>query len=194
MKSIASKKAGPSSYISHNLTRLYMHCNFGLGLSWVKPKLQCINIINADGENSRRLLPYEAPPLRSWVGEVGEIPQQRSKAFPLYFKFIYRLGSVFDTNRRRRVPPPPPANFVRPGLRQSNALRAFFLMHRDFGLTPFLILFQKLYVPFLKNSGRYRKIFYIALCLSAYSMSCQRGAAAEFRVAQFGEGPKIFTD
>ncbi len=31
MKSIASKKAGPSSYISHNLTRLYMHCNFGLG-------------------------------------------------------------------------------------------------------------------------------------------------------------------
>ena len=33
MKSIASKKAGPggpSSYISHNLTRLYMHCNFGL--------------------------------------------------------------------------------------------------------------------------------------------------------------------
>ena len=34
MKSIASKKAGPggtSSYISHNSTRLYMHCNFGLG-------------------------------------------------------------------------------------------------------------------------------------------------------------------
>ena len=33
MKSIASKKAGPggtSSYISHNLTQLYMHCNFGL--------------------------------------------------------------------------------------------------------------------------------------------------------------------
>ena len=38
MKRIASKKAGPggpSSYISHNLTRLYMHCNFGLGLSFV---------------------------------------------------------------------------------------------------------------------------------------------------------------
>ncbi len=34
MKSIASKKAGPegpSSYISHNSTQLYMHCNFGLG-------------------------------------------------------------------------------------------------------------------------------------------------------------------
>ena len=27
-----------------------------------------------------------------------------------------------------------PANFVRPGLRQSNALRAFFLMHHNFGL------------------------------------------------------------
>ena len=54
--------------------------------------------------------------------------------------------------------------------------------------------FFKNYTFFLKNSGRCRKIFYIALCLSAYSMSCQRGAAAEFRVAQFGEGPKIFTD
>ena len=28
-----------------------------------------------------------------------------------------------------------PANFVRPGLRQSNALRAFFLIHRDFGMS-----------------------------------------------------------
>ena len=37
MKSIASKKAGPggpSSYISHNLTQLYMHCNFGLSHFW----------------------------------------------------------------------------------------------------------------------------------------------------------------
>ena len=34
MKSIASKMAGPggpSSYISHISTQLYMHCNFGLG-------------------------------------------------------------------------------------------------------------------------------------------------------------------
>ena len=80
----------------------------------VKPKLWCINIINADGENSRRLLPYEAPPLGSWVGEVGEIPQQRSKAFPLYFKFIYidwEVSSTLIAGGEFHSP----ANFVRPG-------------------------------------------------------------------------------
>ena len=90
----------------------------------VKPKYRCINIINVDGENSRRLSLYETPPLRSWVGKWAKYHTKGRRPFPCISNLYidWEVSSTLIAGGEFHSP----ANFVRPGLRQSNALRAFF--------------------------------------------------------------------